>query len=62
MPLVIRPKEEQAVIVRHCGETLVVRVNAVRGNAVRICLDGPDSFEFRREEQVGGREYVEPKP
>lgn len=41
-------RDESEVRIQHAGETIVVAVEQLRSNSVRLSFDGPPSFEITR--------------
>lgn len=54
--LLIKRKANEGIIVRHCGETLVIRVHHEQQRPVRLLFDGTKDWRISREELVGGSE------
>ena len=52
--LVLSRKVREVIQIEHCGEMIEVIVQSFRGNAVRIGLTGPKTFNIRRKELLGG--------
>lgn len=48
--LAVKRKELQRIAVLHDGEVAWVTVVRIEGESVRIGLEGPESFQFLREE------------
>jgi carbon storage regulator CsrA len=56
--LVLSRRAREGVVVKHAGEEVTIRV-WVDGHQIKVGVDGPRSFEVRREELVKERQHVD---
>ena len=56
--LVLSRRARQGVVVKHAGEEVTIRV-WVDGHQIKVGVDGPRSFEVRREELAKERQHVD---
>ena len=59
--LVLSRRARQGVVVKHAGEEVTIRV-WVDGHQIKVGVDGPRSFEVRREELNHGTPVQEEAP
>ena len=56
--LVLTLHKDDAIIIRHAGETLLIKIAADRHNQRRLAFEGPKSFRVDRE---GAKDHEPPE-